>query len=130
MRSYNPEQIMLSAAVRRSSRDLNVMKEKLIFSGEKDLPLVRLAFPSVFLPACHLVFVVNFLLFFLLLFIPSKVKPSSCLSLRVIPYVTSPIVIILFHSPSLPAAPLPACDPPSILPSSTPLGESATLAGT
>lgn len=34
MRSYNPEQIMLSAAVRRSSRDLNVMKEKLIFSGE------------------------------------------------------------------------------------------------
>uniref|UniRef100_A0A671VWS2 Glycerophosphodiester phosphodiesterase domain containing 5 n=1 Tax=Sparus aurata TaxID=8175 RepID=A0A671VWS2_SPAAU len=29
---YNPEQIMLSAAVRRSSRDLNVMKEKLIFS--------------------------------------------------------------------------------------------------
>nr|XP_057935484.1 glycerophosphodiester phosphodiesterase domain-containing protein 5 isoform X2 [Doryrhamphus excisus] len=32
MRSYNPEQIMLSAAVGRSSRDLNVMKEKLIFS--------------------------------------------------------------------------------------------------
>ncbi|XP_049582832.1 glycerophosphodiester phosphodiesterase domain-containing protein 5 isoform X2 [Syngnathus scovelli] len=32
MRSYNPEQIMLSAAVRKSSRDLNVMKEKLIFS--------------------------------------------------------------------------------------------------
>ncbi|XP_029301565.1 LOW QUALITY PROTEIN: glycerophosphodiester phosphodiesterase domain-containing protein 5 [Cottoperca gobio] len=32
MRSYNPEQIMLSAAVRRSSRDLSVMKEKLIFS--------------------------------------------------------------------------------------------------
>ncbi|TNN73203.1 Glycerophosphodiester phosphodiesterase domain-containing protein 5 [Liparis tanakae] len=32
MRSYNPEQIMLSAAVRRNSRDLNVMKEKLIFS--------------------------------------------------------------------------------------------------
>ncbi|XP_051934433.1 glycerophosphodiester phosphodiesterase domain-containing protein 5 isoform X2 [Hippocampus zosterae] len=32
MRSYNPEQIMLNAAVRRSSRDLNVMKEKLIFS--------------------------------------------------------------------------------------------------
>ncbi|XP_072310055.1 glycerophosphodiester phosphodiesterase domain-containing protein 5 isoform X2 [Eucyclogobius newberryi] len=30
--SYNPEQIMLSAAVRRTSRDLNVMKEKLIFS--------------------------------------------------------------------------------------------------
>ncbi|XP_044057736.1 glycerophosphodiester phosphodiesterase domain-containing protein 5 isoform X3 [Siniperca chuatsi] len=34
MRSYNPEQIMLSAAVRRSSRDINVMKEKLIFSGQ------------------------------------------------------------------------------------------------
>uniref|UniRef100_A0A8C6WKU2 Glycerophosphodiester phosphodiesterase domain containing 5b n=1 Tax=Neogobius melanostomus TaxID=47308 RepID=A0A8C6WKU2_9GOBI len=32
--SYNPEQIMLSAAVRRTSRDVNVMKEKLIFSGE------------------------------------------------------------------------------------------------
>uniref|UniRef100_A0A3P8U5A0 Glycerophosphodiester phosphodiesterase domain containing 5 n=1 Tax=Amphiprion percula TaxID=161767 RepID=A0A3P8U5A0_AMPPE len=32
MRSYNPEQIMLSAAVRRSSPDINVMKEKLIFS--------------------------------------------------------------------------------------------------
>ncbi|KAM9318046.1 glycerophosphodiester phosphodiesterase domain-containing protein 5 isoform 1-T2 [Pholidichthys leucotaenia] len=32
MRSYNPEQIMLSAAVRRSSGDINVMKEKLIFS--------------------------------------------------------------------------------------------------
>nr|XP_028581713.1 glycerophosphodiester phosphodiesterase domain-containing protein 5 isoform X2 [Podarcis muralis] len=30
--SYNPEQIMLSAAVRRSSRDVNIMKEKLIFS--------------------------------------------------------------------------------------------------
>ncbi|XP_054883951.1 glycerophosphodiester phosphodiesterase domain-containing protein 5 isoform X1 [Poeciliopsis prolifica] len=30
--SYNPEQIMLSAAVRTSSRDINVMKEKLIFS--------------------------------------------------------------------------------------------------
>uniref|UniRef100_A0A7N8YNW5 Glycerophosphodiester phosphodiesterase domain containing 5b n=1 Tax=Mastacembelus armatus TaxID=205130 RepID=A0A7N8YNW5_9TELE len=32
MRSYNPEQIMLSAAVSRSNRDINVMKEKLIFS--------------------------------------------------------------------------------------------------
>ncbi|KAK0136630.1 Glycerophosphodiester phosphodiesterase domain-containing protein 5 [Merluccius polli] len=32
MRSYNPEQIMLSAAVRRSSREVNIMKEKLIFS--------------------------------------------------------------------------------------------------
>ncbi|XP_013875385.1 glycerophosphodiester phosphodiesterase domain-containing protein 5 [Austrofundulus limnaeus] len=32
MRSYNPEQIMLSATVRTSSRDTNVMKEKLIFS--------------------------------------------------------------------------------------------------
>ncbi|XP_009303864.2 glycerophosphodiester phosphodiesterase domain-containing protein 5 isoform X1 [Danio rerio] len=32
MRSYNPEQIMLSAVVRRPSRDVNMMKEKLIFS--------------------------------------------------------------------------------------------------
>lgn len=32
IRSYNPEQIMLSAAVRTSSRDIKVMKEKLIFS--------------------------------------------------------------------------------------------------
>ncbi|XP_076832141.1 glycerophosphodiester phosphodiesterase domain-containing protein 5 isoform X3 [Brachyhypopomus gauderio] len=35
MRSYNPEQIMLNAAVRRSSRDVNIMKEKLIFSAHK-----------------------------------------------------------------------------------------------
>uniref|UniRef100_A0AAY4D612 GP-PDE domain-containing protein n=1 Tax=Denticeps clupeoides TaxID=299321 RepID=A0AAY4D612_9TELE len=34
MHSYNPEQIMLSAAVRRSSREVNIMKEKLIFSGK------------------------------------------------------------------------------------------------
>ncbi|KAM7413472.1 hypothetical protein PAMA_020727 [Pampus argenteus] len=34
MYSYSPEQIMLSAAVRRSSRDINIMKEKLIFSGQ------------------------------------------------------------------------------------------------
>ncbi|KAJ8414640.1 hypothetical protein AAFF_G00038420 [Aldrovandia affinis] len=33
MRRYNPEQIMLSAAVRRSSREVNIMKEKLIFSA-------------------------------------------------------------------------------------------------
>ncbi|XP_055063871.2 glycerophosphodiester phosphodiesterase domain-containing protein 5 isoform X2 [Misgurnus anguillicaudatus] len=32
MRSYNPEQIMLNAVVRRSSRDVNLMKEKLLFS--------------------------------------------------------------------------------------------------
>ncbi|XP_045149024.1 glycerophosphodiester phosphodiesterase domain-containing protein 5 [Echinops telfairi] len=32
IRSYNPEQIMLSAAVRRTSRDVSIMKEKLIFS--------------------------------------------------------------------------------------------------
>uniref|UniRef100_A0A4W5MAB5 Uncharacterized protein n=1 Tax=Hucho hucho TaxID=62062 RepID=A0A4W5MAB5_9TELE len=38
MHSYNPEQIMLSAAVRRSSRDLNIMKEKLIFSGKGRTP--------------------------------------------------------------------------------------------
>lgn len=34
IRSYNPEQIMLSAAVRRTSRDVSIMKEKLIFSGD------------------------------------------------------------------------------------------------
>ncbi|KAJ7990635.1 hypothetical protein DPEC_G00302440 [Dallia pectoralis] len=34
IRSYNPEQIMLSAAVGRSGRDVNIMKEKLIFSGQ------------------------------------------------------------------------------------------------
>ncbi|KAM6910847.1 glycerophosphodiester phosphodiesterase domain-containing protein 5 isoform 2-T2 [Lycodopsis pacificus] len=32
MQSYNPEQIMLSAVARRSSREVNIMKEKLIFS--------------------------------------------------------------------------------------------------
>ncbi|XP_061596205.1 glycerophosphodiester phosphodiesterase domain-containing protein 5 isoform X2 [Cololabis saira] len=32
MQNYNPEQIMLSAVVRRPSRDVNMMKEKLIFS--------------------------------------------------------------------------------------------------
>ncbi|KAL4657322.1 glycerophosphodiester phosphodiesterase domain-containing protein 5-like [Arapaima gigas] len=32
MRRYSPEQIMLSAAVRQSSRDVSLMKEKLIFS--------------------------------------------------------------------------------------------------
>ncbi|XP_053564682.1 glycerophosphodiester phosphodiesterase domain-containing protein 5 isoform X2 [Bombina bombina] len=32
IRTYNPEQIMLSAAVRRGSRDVRIMKEKLIFS--------------------------------------------------------------------------------------------------
>lgn len=36
MRSYNPEQIMLSAVVRRPSRDVNIMKEKLIFSGKRN----------------------------------------------------------------------------------------------
>ncbi|MBN3300135.1 GDPD5 protein, partial [Amia calva] len=35
IRSYNPEQIMLSAAVRRSSQDVKIMKEKLIFSGNR-----------------------------------------------------------------------------------------------
>ncbi|KAM6933760.1 glycerophosphodiester phosphodiesterase domain-containing protein 5 isoform 2-T2 [Xenentodon cancila] len=34
--SYNPEQIMLSASVRASGRDVNVMKEKLIFSEVRD----------------------------------------------------------------------------------------------
>uniref|UniRef100_A0A8C6L0U3 Glycerophosphodiester phosphodiesterase domain containing 5 n=1 Tax=Nothobranchius furzeri TaxID=105023 RepID=A0A8C6L0U3_NOTFU len=40
MRSYNPEQIMLSATVRTSSRDMNVMKEKLIFSGKAHGPVL------------------------------------------------------------------------------------------
>ncbi|KAK1800748.1 hypothetical protein P4O66_005946, partial [Electrophorus voltai] len=31
MRSYNPEQIMLSAVARKPGRDVNIMKEKLIF---------------------------------------------------------------------------------------------------
>uniref|UniRef100_A0A674B9B7 Glycerophosphodiester phosphodiesterase domain containing 5 n=1 Tax=Salmo trutta TaxID=8032 RepID=A0A674B9B7_SALTR len=35
MQNYNPEQIMLSAVARRPSRDVNIMKEKLIFSGTK-----------------------------------------------------------------------------------------------
>lgn len=33
MQNCNPEQIMLSAMTRQSSRDVNAMKEKLIFSG-------------------------------------------------------------------------------------------------
>lgn len=33
MQNYNPEQIMLSAVARRPSRNVNIMKEKLIFSG-------------------------------------------------------------------------------------------------
>ncbi|KAI2656996.1 Glycerophosphodiester phosphodiesterase domain-containing protein 5 [Labeo rohita] len=33
MRSYNPEQIMLSTVVRRLNRDVNLIKEKLIFSA-------------------------------------------------------------------------------------------------
>lgn len=33
MQNYNPEQIMLSAVTRQTSRDVNIMKEKLIFSG-------------------------------------------------------------------------------------------------
>ncbi|XP_068926964.1 glycerophosphodiester phosphodiesterase domain-containing protein 5 isoform X2 [Petaurus breviceps papuanus] len=36
IRTYNPEQIMLSAAVRRTSRDVKIMKEKLIFSEISD----------------------------------------------------------------------------------------------
>ncbi|XP_053780322.1 glycerophosphodiester phosphodiesterase domain-containing protein 5 isoform X3 [Desmodus rotundus] len=36
IRTYNPEQIMLSAAVHRSSRDVSIMKEKLIFSEISD----------------------------------------------------------------------------------------------
>lgn len=33
MQNYNPEQIMLSAVSHRTSRDVNIMKEKLILSG-------------------------------------------------------------------------------------------------
>lgn len=33
MQNYNPEQIVLNAVTRRSSRDVNIMKERLIFSG-------------------------------------------------------------------------------------------------
>jgi len=33
MQTYNPEHIMLSAVARRTSRDVNIMKEKLIISG-------------------------------------------------------------------------------------------------
>ncbi|XP_059564406.1 glycerophosphodiester phosphodiesterase domain-containing protein 5 isoform X3 [Myotis daubentonii] len=36
IRSYNPEQIMLNAAVHRTSRDVSIMKEKLIFSEISD----------------------------------------------------------------------------------------------
>lgn len=46
IRSYNPEQIMLSAAVRRTSRDVSIMKEKLIFSGRQPCKL-RQAMGSV-----------------------------------------------------------------------------------
>lgn len=33
IQNYNPEQIMLNAVVQRPSRDVNTMKEKLIFLG-------------------------------------------------------------------------------------------------
>ncbi|XP_015412965.1 PREDICTED: glycerophosphodiester phosphodiesterase domain-containing protein 5 isoform X3 [Myotis davidii] len=36
IQSYNPEQIMLNAAVHRTSRDVSIMKEKLIFSEISD----------------------------------------------------------------------------------------------
>ncbi|KAM3868887.1 glycerophosphodiester phosphodiesterase domain-containing protein 5 [Diretmus argenteus] len=36
IQSYNPEQIMLSAVVRQPSRDVNIMKEKLIFAEIDD----------------------------------------------------------------------------------------------
>ncbi|XP_067350795.1 glycerophosphodiester phosphodiesterase domain-containing protein 5 isoform X2 [Channa argus] len=38
MQNCNPEQIMLSAVARRSSQDVNIMKEKLIFSGATPFP--------------------------------------------------------------------------------------------
>ncbi|XP_042078468.1 glycerophosphodiester phosphodiesterase domain-containing protein 5 isoform X3 [Haplochromis burtoni] len=51
MRSYNPEQIMLNAAVRRSSGDINVMKEKLIFSDFR-CPNSMPVHPSMHLSVC------------------------------------------------------------------------------
>lgn len=33
MQNYNPEHIVLSVVTRQSSQDVNIMKEKLIFSG-------------------------------------------------------------------------------------------------
>lgn len=33
MQNYNPEQIVLSVVARQSNQDVNIMKEKLIFSG-------------------------------------------------------------------------------------------------
>lgn len=50
IRTYNPEQIMLSAAVRRSSRDVKIMKEKLIFSGMNGAGRSKLFAPSY---SCH-----------------------------------------------------------------------------
>lgn len=44
MQNYNPEQIMLSAVVRRPSRDINIMKEKLIFSGAAQIPVTVFKF--------------------------------------------------------------------------------------
>lgn len=51
IRTYNPEQIMLSAAVRRSSRDVKIMKEKLIFSGMNGAGCTKLFAPSY---SCYL----------------------------------------------------------------------------
>lgn len=51
IRTYNPEQIMLSAAVRRSSRDVKIMKEKLIFSGMNGAGRTKLFAPSY---SCYL----------------------------------------------------------------------------
>ncbi|KAM4700238.1 glycerophosphodiester phosphodiesterase domain-containing protein 5 isoform 2-T2 [Discoglossus pictus] len=41
IRTYNPEQIMLSAAVRRASKDVRIMKEKLIFSEINNIDMAE-----------------------------------------------------------------------------------------
>uniref|UniRef100_F7DBA1 Glycerophosphodiester phosphodiesterase domain containing 5 n=1 Tax=Xenopus tropicalis TaxID=8364 RepID=F7DBA1_XENTR len=47
IRTYNPEQIMLSAAVRRTSRDVRIMKEKLIFAGTDTASYTRIGAPAL-----------------------------------------------------------------------------------
>uniref|UniRef100_A0A669FAK3 Glycerophosphodiester phosphodiesterase domain containing 5 n=1 Tax=Oreochromis niloticus TaxID=8128 RepID=A0A669FAK3_ORENI len=58
MQNYNPEHIMLSAVARRSSRDVNIMKEKLIFSGEALIAVAhRHNLSSQLLWEAHIVFI-------------------------------------------------------------------------
>lgn len=52
IRSYNPEQIMLSAAVHRTSRDVSIMKEKLIFSGGQRCKLRQAVGSVISTPTC------------------------------------------------------------------------------